>query len=104
MNRFGSRLAQILGSMRFIIVNFIFFGIWIVAHYIYGFDPSWTNLTVVLSLEAIFLALLILRAENVQVGHIEQLLEREVRQENKELELLEEIDKQTDDSKSKRKE
>ena len=82
--------------MRFIIFNFVFFGFWIALHFIYDFDRTWSSLTVVLSLEAIFLALLILRAENVQVSHIEKLLEREVKQEKEELKILEEIEEQTD--------
>lgn len=99
MNRYASKLAQLLGSVRFILVNVVFFTIWIVLHFTIGFDPNWTNITVVLSLEAIFLALFILRAENVQVAHIEHMLEKEVEQESKELKLLEEIEKQTDDKK-----
>ena len=99
MNKFGSKLAQLLGSMQFIVFNFILFGIWIAMHYAYGFDAGWSGLTVILSLEAIFLALLILRAENVQVAHIERLLESEVKKEDEEIKLLEEIEKEVDEPK-----
>lgn len=99
MNKYASRLAKLLGSTRFILVNLVFFSLWIVLHFSAGFDPTWTNLTVVLSIEAIFLALFILRAENVQVAHIEEMLESEQKKEDKEIQLLKEIEKEVDEPK-----
>jgi low affinity Fe/Cu permease len=99
MNKFATKLARMLGSLPFITFNVIFFSIWIVMHYTVDFDPTWSLITVVMSFEAILLALLILRAENTQVAHIEKLLMRDLAQEKQELKLLVEIEKEVEDRK-----
>lgn len=68
-------------------------------HYTVDFDPTWSLITVVMSFEAILLALLILRAENTQVTHIERLLKQDIAQEKQELKLLVEIEKEVEDRK-----
>lgn len=99
MNKFATKLARMLGSLPFICFNLVFFAVWIILHYTVGFDTNWSNITVVLSIEAIILALLILRAENTQVSHIEQLLKKDLAQEKQELKLLVEIEKEVEDKK-----
>lgn len=94
MNKIAEKLARWFGSLPFIILNFVWFVVWIILHFTIGFDEHWSNLTLIVSLEAIFLALFILRAENVQGDRIEHLLNREVRQESKEIKILEEIEQQ----------
>jgi uncharacterized membrane protein len=91
MNKLAERLAQAFGSLPFIIFNFIWFVVWIILHFTVGFDEHWSNLTLIVSLEAIFLALFILRAENVQSARTDHLLKHAVQQENKELKLLENV-------------
>lgn len=94
MNKIAEKLARWFGSLQFIMINFVWFVGWIILHFTIGFDEHWSNLTLIVSLEAIFLALFILRAENVQGDRIEHLLSREVQQENKEIKILEEIELQ----------
>jgi uncharacterized membrane protein len=66
MDRMAEKLAEWFGSVPFIMFHLVWFTIWIVLHLTIKFDQDWQNLTVIVSLEAIFLALFILRAENVQ--------------------------------------
>lgn len=60
MDKIAQKLSEVFGSSPFIIVHII----WFVAWYPLGGNTS--TLTVIVSLEAIFLSLFILRAENVQ--------------------------------------
>lgn len=92
MNKIAENLSQFFSSLPFIIFNTLWFAVWIILHFTANFDPQWSNLTLMVSLEAIFLALFILRAENVQSKRTERLLRHEVRQEDKELKILEEIE------------
>ena len=66
MDKLAEKLAQWFGSAPFILFHIIWFSVWVILHLTTGFDEEWQNLTVVVSLEAIFLSLFILRAENVQ--------------------------------------
>lgn len=68
MNRIAEKLSEWFGSTPFILFNVLWISAWVVLRL-----PV-EVFTLVLSIEAIFLALFILRAENVQNGRIEELL------------------------------
>ncbi len=88
MDRLAERLAGWFGSAPFIFFHIVWFGAWIVLHLLVGFDAEWQNLTVVVSLEAIFLSLFILRAENVQAERAEKQVSKDIRKSNEQLKLL----------------
>ncbi|HEV7699736.1 MAG TPA: DUF1003 domain-containing protein [Pyrinomonadaceae bacterium] len=77
---FGERLSEVIaafcGSMTFVYVHVVWFGLWITANVAterFAFDPfPFTFLTLVVSLEAIFLSTFILISQN----HDTQLSER----------------------------
>jgi uncharacterized membrane protein len=79
MDKLAERLAAWFGSAPFILFHVFWFGAWIVLHTTAGFDPEWANLTLVVSLEAIFLSLFILRAENVQAEKFEKDVKRDIK-------------------------
>ncbi len=79
MDKIAERLAAWFGSTPFITFHIVWFGAWVVLHTTAGFDPDWANLTLVVSLEAIFLSLFILRAENVQAARFEQQVKRDLK-------------------------
>lgn len=62
MDSIAEKLSGWFGSTPFILVHIIWFGGWVGLHLIKGFDNGFSLLTVVVSLEAIFLSLFILRA------------------------------------------
>lgn len=59
--------------------HMVWFGIWVILHMTVDFDSDWATLTLVVSLEAIFLSLFILRAENVQAEKFEKQVKRDVK-------------------------
>lgn len=79
MNSFAEKLTVWFGSTPFIIVHFVWFSLWVLAHFLLGFDTEWSSLTVVVSLEAIFLALFILKGQNVQNQRTERNLKLDLR-------------------------
>jgi uncharacterized membrane protein len=93
MNKVAETLAKWFGSLPFIIFHFVWFTVWIALHVTIDFDDQWSNLTLIVSLEAIFLALFILRAENVQSARTDRLLKHTLEQEKKELEQLQRVKK-----------
>lgn len=88
MDRFAEKLANWFGSAPFILFHIIWFTAWVVAHVLFSFDEEWQNLTIVVSLEAIFLSLFILRAENVQSQRFEKKVKEDLRQSKEELKIL----------------
>ena len=86
MNNLAEKLAGIFGSAPFIILHVIWFSIWIILNFIFKFDEEYSILTIVVSLEAIFLALFILRAENIQSGRLEEKLKEDLKKSKKEAE------------------
>lgn len=60
MDRIAQRLSKWFGSTPFILAHIVWFGSW------YPLGGKTDSLTVVVSLEAIFLSLFILRAENIE--------------------------------------
>lgn len=92
MNQLAEKLAGWFGSAPFILFHVVWFTAWILAHLFLGFDEEWQNLTVVVSLEAIFLSLFILRAENVQSERAERQIEKDLKQSQEELKIIKRID------------
>ena len=66
--RISEKVAKFCGSMTFVWVHIIWFSVWIIANYlpeVGSFDPfPFTFLTLVVSLEAIFLSTFILISQN----------------------------------------
>lgn len=79
MNKFAEKLSVWFGSTPFILFHIAWFTVWMVV----GLPME--ALTLIVSLEAIFLSLFILRAENVQNGRNENLL-KAIKQLNKQQE------------------
>jgi uncharacterized membrane protein len=79
MDKIAERLAGWFGSTPFIAFHILWFTIWVALHVGAKFDPDWATLTLVVSLEAIFLSLFILRAENVQAARFEEQVRRDIK-------------------------
>lgn len=79
MDKLAEKLAGWFGSTPFIVFHFVWFGGWVTAHMLMSFDTDWANLTLVVSLEAIFLSLFILRAENIQSGRFEERVKKDLK-------------------------
>ncbi len=88
MDKLAEKLAEWFGSAPFILFHIIWFGIWVGLHYVIGFDETWENLTLVVSLEAIFLSLFILRAENIQAKRFELEVKKDLRKSDEQIKLL----------------
>ncbi len=89
MDSLAEKLAIWFGSTAFILFHAGWFGGWILLHIAVNFDPDWSALTVIVSLEAIFLSLFILRAEKLDADRFAKSVRRDIRTRQ---ELLEEID------------
>ncbi len=89
MDNLAGKLAAWFGTSAFILAHVIWFSMWVFLHFTVGFDPEWSALTVIVSLEAIFLSLFILMAENVEAARDAKSARRDLRTRN---ELLEEIE------------
>lgn len=81
MNKAAERLAKWFGSVPFIIFHVVWFTVWFV------FKLPMELLTLIVSLEAIFLSLFILRAENVASERQEKYIKKAVKDTKKDLEL-----------------
>lgn len=79
MDRVAEQAAEFFGSGAFIIFHVFFFAAWIDAHFLLRWDTSWQVLTLVVSLEAIFLSLFILRAEIVQSRRTDKAVEADLK-------------------------
>lgn len=88
MDNLAEKLAKWFGSTAFIIFHAVWFSLWIVLHYLLDFDSDWSILTLTVSLEAIFLSLFILRAENIQSERFENKVDRDLKTSNKILNRL----------------
>lgn len=89
MDKLAEKLAVWFGSSPFILFHVAWFTLWVVMHVLTNFDPDWSALTVIVSLEAIFLSLFILRAENIDADRFAKNVRRDLRTRH---ELLEEIE------------
>lgn len=79
MDKTAEKLAKVFGSGPFILFHVVWFGLWVILNLIFTFDPEFSILTIVVSLEAIFLSLFILRAENIQSARLEKKLKEDVK-------------------------
>jgi uncharacterized membrane protein len=84
-DRVADFLTQSFGTISFLLVNFLFFGFWFLANFgklgIPAFDPPPFNLlTMVVSLEAIFLAIIVLMSQNRagKIADIRQKMDFEI--------------------------
>ena len=82
MDRAAERLSEWFGSVPFIVIHLIWWGVWM------GTGQDLELLITVVSLEAILLSLLILRAENVAQQRFEQQIKKDLRKSDKQLKLL----------------
>jgi uncharacterized membrane protein len=88
MDKAAEKLSEWFGSAPFILFHVVWFAGWVGAHYLLKFDSDWNLLTLIVSLEAIFLALFILRAENVQSSRQEKFIKKDLKKSDKVLEKL----------------
>lgn len=72
MNKIAETLSNWFGSAPFILFHAIMYAVWITVHVMMEFDENFEMLLTSASLEAIFLALFILRAENVAAERMEE--------------------------------
>lgn len=70
MDKLAEKLSKWFGSTPFILMHVLWFGSW------YPLGGQTNALTLIVSLEAIFLSLFILRAENVQGERMEKKIDR----------------------------
>lgn len=89
MDHIAEKLAQWFGSTAFILFHVIWFGSWIAGNLLFQFDTEWSVLTIIVSLEAIFLSLFILRAENIEAARQEKRLKQDLRATKEILEKIE---------------
>lgn len=94
MDKYAEKLSKWFGSTPFILFHLIWFSIWIALHFIIGFDEEWEILTIVVSLEAIFLALFILRGDNIQADRFEKDVKEDLKRSSEQLKLLKSIKNQ----------
>ncbi len=88
MDKLAEKLSRWFGSTPFILFHVIWFTVWIVLHFAIGFDESWEILTIVVSLEAIFLALFILRGDNIQADRFEKKVKEDLKKDKETLKIL----------------
>jgi uncharacterized membrane protein len=86
MDKLAEKMAKWFGSAPFILFHVVWFAVWVGLHVVVSFDQDWSALTLIVSLEAIFLSLFILRAENVQGERFERKVKQDVRTTRKVLE------------------
>lgn len=79
MDKLAEKLAGWFGSSPFILFHVFWYGVWIVLHFTSGFDEEWAILTFIVSLEAIFLSLFILRAENIEAARQGKRLKQDLK-------------------------
>ena len=91
MDKYAEKLSNWFGSTPFILFHVIWFSVWIGLHFLIGFDEDWSILTIIVSLEAIFLALFILRGDHVQADRFEKQVKEDLKRSNEQLKLLKSI-------------
>lgn len=79
MDKVAEKLARWFGSTPFISFHILWFIGWLGINLLWQFDPDWSLLTLIVSLEAIFLSLFILRAENIQSERFEQEVKNDLK-------------------------
>lgn len=97
MNHLAEKLTVWFGSTPFIFFHALWFNLWTLAHLLLNLDPEWNILTIIVSLEAIFLALFVLRGQNVQAERQETYIKQAARDTKKDLRLGQQILKELHD-------
>lgn len=82
MDKIAERLSAWFGSAPFILLHILWFGLW------YPLGGKTDILTVIVSLEAIFLSLFILRAEIVQSSRTEKNVKADLAKSDEVIKLL----------------
>lgn len=90
MDRLAQKASDFFGSAPFILFHIVWFSTWAVLHFTIHFDPDWKILTLLVSLEAIFLTLFVLRAETIQSRQQHKDIRQDLKKSDKVLEKLEE--------------
>lgn len=72
MDKAAQKASEWFGSAPFIFMHVVWFSAW------YPLGGKTDNLTVIVSLEAIFLSLFILRAENISERHMHGKLKKDL--------------------------
>jgi len=85
VNKLAEKLSVWFGSTPFILSHVVFFAAW------FPLGGKTDTLTVIVSLEAIFLSLFILRSENVQSARMEKNVKKDIRTSKKILKEIEEL-------------
>lgn len=96
MNKAAETLAKWFGSVPFIIFHIVWFALW----FVFGLPIE--LLTLVVSLEAIFLTLFVLRSENTQSERLEKYIKQAVKDTKKDLKLGSAILKEVKDQRFQR--
>jgi len=91
MDKLAEKLAKWFGSAPFILFHLLWFSLWIALHILISFDKDWSSLTLIVSLEAIFLSLFILRAEEVASERSEEEVKSDLKKSEEQLKLLKSI-------------
>jgi uncharacterized membrane protein len=75
-DRLADRITGFTGSMRFVTLHLVLFGLWVVVNLpgvpLPHFDPTYVMLAMVASVEAIFLSTFILITQNRMTAHAQQ--------------------------------
>src|ERR1700710_684288 len=98
-NRIADKITTFAGSMAFVYLHIVWFAVWIVAGTVIGFDSyPFGLLTMIVSLEAIFLSTFVMISQNranakrqVIADHQWQLVQEEDKQNCQLLELSQQI-------------
>jgi len=85
VNKLAEKLSIWFGSTPFILAHVVFFTAW------FPLGGKTDILTVIVSLEAIFLSLFILRAENIQGHRMERNVKKDLKTSKKILKEIEEL-------------
>ena len=93
MDKIAEKLETVFGSAPFIIFHVIWFGAWLILNTATEFDKDYSLLTIIVSLEAIFLSLFILRAENIQSERVEKQLKDDLKRTKQQAEDTKQIKK-----------
>ena len=89
--RLADRITGFAGSMRFVYLHALAFGLWMVA-----FERSpWPTLTLVVSLEAIFLSCFVMIGQNRQTAFQQAKADHDFVEEVQELEVNTELTRET---------
>lgn len=91
MNKLAEKLAEIFGSAPFILFHVAWFAAWSISNIFLQFDPEFSTLTIIVSLEAIFLSLFILRAENIQSERLERKVKEDLKKSKEDKEITKKI-------------